>query len=241
MKDITFKLKKIKKKLLKKMSMNLRKAREVIAKRKMLFLVLFILISLVWGLLVFLLLNYQKNNKLALTENGQEINIEDNTEEQIDFDDEMDEEDETLGDFWLEIDTENLKIKSTIVEGSSSESLDQGIGHHVTTAFPNRRTGNVVLSGHRWLKGADKNPAREVFIDLDKLKVGDKIKIHYEGELFVYKVTGSKIFEVDSAGNQKEGNIFEQTEKSTITMYTCTPKKVDTNKRLAYFGELIEE
>lgn len=139
-----------------------------------------------------------------------------------------------LGGFWIEIDTEDLKIKAPIVEGVSKEKLDQGVGHHVTTAFPNPEKGNVVLSGHRWIAGDA--PARTVFIDLDKLNIDDEVKLYYESKEFVYKITGSKVVK------DTEVSILEQTDKPTITIYTCTPKYPITtpDKRLVYFGELVK-
>lgn len=138
---------------------------------------------------------------------------------------------ENLGDFWIEIDTDDLKIKAPVVEGVSQEKLDQGVGHHRKTAFPSREKGNVVLSGHRWSPG--NNLARTVFIDLDKLKVGDKIKLHYKDQEFSYKITETKtVF-------KKETSILDQTEKPQVTIYTCTPKYTSL-KRLVYIGELVE-
>lgn len=153
-----------------------------------------------------------------------------------------------LGDFWIEINTEDLQIKAPIVEGISgknrekdNEILDRGVGHHTLTSFPNRESGNVVLSGHRWYPGDI--PARTVFINLDKLKIDDEIKLYYENQEFVYKITDYKIIEVKKDGTQKgDIDIFKETENPTITMYTCEPKYTlgIPTKRLVYFGELVE-
>lgn len=147
---------------------------------------------------------------------------------------------QNLGDFYLEINTDDVKIKAPIVEGVTPSNLDQGVGHHTETPFPNRESGNVVLSGHSWLPGGDKYQSRTVFIDLDKLKIGDEVKTYYKGKEFVYKITERKIIEVESDGTQKgDTDILEKTDKPQITLYTCTPKYVDTNKRLVYIGELV--
>ncbi len=146
-----------------------------------------------------------------------------------------------LGDFWIEIDTDDLKIKAPIFEGISGTNknkdnniLDKGVGHHTTTAFPNGESGNVVLSGHRWFPGD--LPARTVFIDLDKLKVNDRVRLYFDGEEFVYRITGQKVIK------DTETYILDQTEKATITIYTCTPKYplVTPTDRLVYFGELVK-
>ena len=137
-----------------------------------------------------------------------------------------------LGDFWLEINTEKVKVKAPIVNGVTDDKLEQGLGRHKTTAFPNREKGNVVISGHRWKFGD--NPAYKVFEDLDKLKEGDKISVHYKEKKFVYEVMESR--KVDS----KEVSILEQTEVPQLTIYTCTPK-FTAFKRLVFVAKLISE
>lgn len=72
-----------------------------------------------------------------------------------------------LGTFWLEVNTEKVKIKAPIVNGIQDSDLDRGLGRHKTMAMLGEK-GNLVISGHRWKFG--NNPARTAFIDLDKLK-----------------------------------------------------------------------
>lgn len=138
--------------------------------------------------------------------------------------------DEDLKNFWLEIDNDNVKIKAPIVNGVTDEKLEQGVGHHRTTAMPGEE-GNVVLSGHRWKFG--NNPAYTVFEDLDKLKEGDKITVHYNNQEFVYKIKESKTV------GSKAVEILEKTKEATLTLYTCTPKYTAL-KRLVYTAELIK-
>lgn len=207
---------------------------EGLKKKKYIFGLIFILIFIF--LLIFLSWKIFDNEKV---EEGnaeieevvivieEEIEIEDRSEEETVYG--------KLGDFWIEIDTDDLKITAPIVEGGidgiTPEQLDQGVVHHITTAFPNQESGNVVLSGHRWFPGD--LPARTVFIDLDKLKIDDQIKLYYDGEEFIYKITETKIVE------DTEVSILKQTEKQTITIYTCTPKYTSL-RRLVYIGELVE-
>lgn len=144
---------------------------------------------------------------------------------------------ENLGDFWLEINTPNLKIKAPIVEMTDKNEtirLDQGIGHHKQTSLPNRKKGNVGLSGHRWMPNSEKNPARKVFLDLDKLKIGDEVKVHFKGEDFIYKIIEEKIVE------NTELDILNDTEEPKVTIYACTPAYVETTKRLVFIGELVK-
>ncbi len=177
--------------------------------------------------------------------NSEDLNLEKSMEAMADEDLEdfsndqnescYDELDEGLGDFWVEINTDDLQIKSKILEGVSDDELAQGVGHHTTTAFPNNEIGNVVISGHRWIP--EDVPAATVFIDLDKLKVNDEVDLCYENEKFTYKITGQKVIQ------DTEVSILEQTENPTITIYTCAPKYplITPTKRLVYFGELVKE
>ncbi len=135
-----------------------------------------------------------------------------------------------FGDFWIQINTDDVHIKAPIVEGVTDEKLAKGVGHHKTTAFPNREGGNVVLSGHRWRFGKD--PAFKVFENIDKLKIGDRIIIHYGGKNFEYEVTEQETV------NDKAVEILEQTEDPMLTFYACTPKYTAL-KRLVYRAKLI--
>lgn len=160
-----------------------------------------------------------KEDHTAPVENG---NAGKRSEESESFDD--------LGNFWIEIMTDDVRIVAPIVEGVTDERLAQGVGHHATTSFPRRDGGNVVLSGHRWKFG--KNPAYRVFEDLDRLKKDDHITLYYRGERFAYKITETLVVGGDDVG------ILEQTDVPTLTIYTCTPKYTAL-KRLVYRAELI--
>ncbi|MCK4636154.1 MAG: sortase [Candidatus Moranbacteria bacterium] len=222
---------------------------ERLKKKKYIFGLIFILILIF--LLVFLswkIFNGEKveEEKIEIeTEEisvviGEEKEMEDRSEEETVYG--------KLGNFWIEIDTEDLKITAPIIEGitggnkdEDNKILDRGVGHHIIAPFPNRESGNVVLSGHRWFPGDI--PARTVFIDLDKLKIDDEVKLYFDEEEFIYKITDSKIIDVEKNGSQKNDvNILKKTEKPTITIYTCTPKHPlgTPTKRLVYFGELVK-
>jgi sortase A len=211
-------------KIQKKQKINFVKKRKVLR-----FLIIaFVLLLLFWWWLKVHLDNKVENADISF--NNQQINLTNSTNEQKDkngaeitF--------ENLGDFWLEIKTENLEIKAPVVEGVTPERLDQGLGHHRSTAFPNSETGNVVISGHRWLAGD--NPTHKIFENLDQLQIGDEIKIHYQDKEFTYKINEEKTVKSNEVG------ILEQTEKPQITLYTCTPK-FTSFRRLVFVGELVK-
>jgi LPXTG-site transpeptidase (sortase) family protein len=140
---------------------------------------------------------------------------------------------EDLGSFWLEIDTDKVKIKAPIVNGIESDDLEKGLGRHRTSALPGEK-GNMVISGHRWKFG--NNPSYKIFEDLDELKEGDKVKVHYGSKVFEYEIVGEGGV---VAPNKKGGKeILKKYDQPMLTLYTCTPKRTSF-RRLYYRAKLV--
>ncbi|MFP3853634.1 MAG: sortase [Anaerolineales bacterium] len=112
-----------------------------------------------------------------------------------------------------------------VVQGDGWEQLKKGVGQHIGTANPGQ-PGNMVLSAHNDIFG-------ELFRHLDQLKPGDEIIIASNTQEFVYKVSGMKIVE------PTEVEVMRPTEKPTVTLISCYPYLVDT-ERIVVFGELVE-
>jgi len=199
-------------------------------------IVLFVLLVFVLLLMVFFLLKYFKDrnarryDQADLVVRSSETVVKTNEKKEEQKEKQTKKEFTEFGDFWIEINTDDLKIKAPIVEGVTDYKLSQGVGHHKTTARPNREKGNVVLSGHRWFDRDE--PAFKVFENLDKLKIGDKIRVHYKGEDFVYEVFDTKIVPEDAV------EILDQTKEPILTLYTCTPKHT-AEKRLVFLARLV--
>ncbi len=140
---------------------------------------------------------------------------------------------EDLGDFWLEINTDEIKTKAPILDGIEPKILDKGLGRHKTTALP-WQNGNMVISGHRWKFG--NKPSYKAFEDLDKLKNGDTIQVHYGSKVFEYEVYESDVTFPNKKGGQE---ILKQTSEPILTLYTCTPKYTAL-RRLYYRAKLIK-
>ena len=140
---------------------------------------------------------------------------------------------EELGNFWLEVDTDKFKVKAPIVQGTEPVDLKKGIGRHRTTALPGEN-GNMVISGHRWKFG--NNPAYKAFENLDELKNGDKITVHYGNEDFEYEIFEEGIVRDDGKGFDE---VMKKTDEQMLTLYTCTPKYTAL-KRLYYRARIIK-
>lgn len=104
-----------------------------------------------------------------------------------------------------------LNMRQPILEGKNATTVDHGVWRRPNTATP-LGSGNTVLVGHRFTyQGA------AVFYHLDKLTVGDIIRVYWEGKIFDYKVTQTK--EVSPA----ESSVEAPTDSRQLTLYTCTP------------------
>lgn len=110
-----------------------------------------------------------------------------------------------------------------IVQGDGWEQLKKGVGQHVGSANPGE-TGNLVLSAHNDIFG-------ELFRYLDRLRPGDEIEVRSATKEYVYVVTGFRLV------HPTDVTVMEPTEKPTITLISCYPYLVDS-QRIVIFGEL---
>ncbi len=138
-----------------------------------------------------------------------------------------------LGNFWLEINTDKVKTKAPILAGTEPGILDKGLGRHKTTVLPGQN-GNMVISGHRWKFG--NKPSYKIFEDLDKLKNGDKIQVHYGNKVFEYQVYEKGVVSPNEKGGRE---ILKKTTEPILTLYTCTPKHTAL-RRLYYRAKLVK-
>jgi sortase A len=112
-----------------------------------------------------------------------------------------------------------------VVQGDGWEQLRKGVGQHIGTANPGQN-GNMVFSAHNDIFG-------ELFRYLDQLKPGDEIFVRTATREYVYRVTGTRIVE------PTEVSVMDPTPKATITLISCYPYLVDT-ERIVVFAELVE-
>jgi sortase A len=110
-----------------------------------------------------------------------------------------------------------------VVQGDGWEQLKKGIAQHLGTANPGE-PGNLVLSGHNDIYG-------EWFRYLDVLEPGDPIYVSTAAREFTYRVTGTRIVE------PTEVSVMKPTTQATITLISCYPYLVDT-QRIVVFGAL---
>lgn len=122
-----------------------------------------------------------------------------------------------------------IDVEIPIYHGTSSKTLQKGVGHLEGSSLPIGGKGtHAILSGHRGL------PSSKLFTDLDQLKENDMFYIYVLDKVLAYKVNQVKVIEPDDTSDLAIVN-----DKDCITLVTCTPYALNTH-RLLVRGERVE-
>jgi LPXTG-site transpeptidase (sortase) family protein len=118
-------------------------------------------------------------------------------------------------DLWLEIPSLGITKMEIVGVPLTNKSwdvtwLDKKAGWLNGTSFPTWE-GNSVITGHVFLSNGKPGP----FVDLGKLKYGDKVLVHAYGSVYVYEIRENKIVKPD------DKSAFKHEEKSWVTLITC--------------------
>lgn len=125
-----------------------------------------------------------------------------------------------------------------IAEGTSLNKVlnTVGIGHYVGTAMPGE-IGNFAIAGHRNGNGG---PMR----DIDKFVSGDLVYVETATTKYTYMYLESKIVSPEEVGVIAP-EPFGLTKKSGpgkyLTLTTCTPIYVNTERFIAWFEQIAEQ
>ncbi len=84
-----------------------------------------------------------------------------------------------------------------------------------------------MLSAHNDIFG-------EIFRRLDQLQPGDEVQVHTLTQVFTYRVTGTRIVE------PTEVSVLAPTQHSSLTLISCYPYLIDT-QRIVVFADLQTE
>lgn len=98
------------------------------------------------------------------------------------------------------------------IYGGGIGALNKGVWRVQHTSSPDNG-GNTVLVGHRFTY---QDPTG-VFYHLDKIGESDRITLHWQGKVYEYKVTETKVVPAT------EISIEDNTAEPQLTLYTCTP------------------
>jgi len=119
----------------------------------------------------------------------------------------------------------HINVNAPIVQGDTWEDLKQGVGTHEGSVAPGQ-AGNLVLSAHNDVYG-------EIFRDLHKLEPGDTVTVHWEQDIYTYRVRQVEIVEPTRI------DLIEQTEEPILTLITCYPYLLDTH-RVIVIADLVQ-
>lgn len=122
------------------------------------------------------------------------------------------------------LDIPSQSIRGQIVVGTDDETLKNYIGKFVGSAEPGQ-IGNFSVAAHN-------NIYTEIFRDLHKVQIGDKVRIVTKTHEYIYTVTSTETVDPSRTDVLKGGT------KREITMITCTQA---ATKRIVVKGELTSE
>ena len=109
------------------------------------------------------------------------------------------------------IEIKSVNLKNVIVESTDKKYLNHHVCHFENSAMPGE-DGNLALAGH-----SSTYYYNQVFNELHKVKIGDKIIIKTINDEFTYTITETIVVESD------EIEVLDQDmTKKEITLVTCT-------------------
>lgn len=120
-----------------------------------------------------------------------------------------------------------------VLEGTSRDTLEEGVGHYAGTALPGE-VGNFAMAGHRTTYGRP-------FHTIDTLEVGDTVVVETEDGFSVYEVSSSEIVlptDVEVI-EPVPGEPGVAPEVAMMTMTSCHPKYSATERFIVH-GTLLE-
>jgi LPXTG-site transpeptidase (sortase) family protein len=124
-----------------------------------------------------------------------------------------------------------IQYLDTTDEDVLQQKLKEGVGHYPNTAMPGE-IGNVFMFGHSSYYWWENSPYGNIFANLEKINIGDKILVYFDQKLFIYEVRETKVVEATDL------SVLEQGDGQNLTLMTCTP--LGTNlKRFIASAELI--
>ncbi len=115
-----------------------------------------------------------------------------------------------------------IDLNLPIYEGTSDMVLAEGIGHLSETSYPiGGESTHAALSGHRGMA------EKELFTNLDKVKVGDQFFLHILDEVLAYQVDQILVVLPDDISD-----LAIVQGEDLCTLVTCTPLGINSHRLL---------
>jgi LPXTG-site transpeptidase (sortase) family protein len=122
--------------------------------------------------------------------------------------------------------------QTSIDEAAMETSLEQGVVHYATTAYPGEK-GNAVVFGHSSNNIFNPGKYKFAFVLLSRLSTGDLFYLTRDGKEYVYQVYKKEIVDPTDL------SVLNPTDKpATATLITCDPPGTSIH-RLVVIGEQI--
>lgn len=120
------------------------------------------------------------------------------------------------------IDIPKIDVHLAIYHGTTTESLDKGVGHFENTSLPiGGASTHCVLAAHTAYSKA------VYFDNLTKLELGDMFSLTVLGDQLVYRIDHISVVE-PGAGS----DLIVKTNEDYVTLVTCTPYGINTHRLL---------
>ena len=130
------------------------------------------------------------------------------------------------GDMLYILRSPSIDSENPVREGTERDVLSDSLGHESGTAFAGEE-GNCVIAGHRNYNFG------KYFNRLDEVEIDDLIYLDSATETYTYVVTDIQVVDPTDV------EILEPIEgKETLTLYTCTPIYIAT-QRLVIIAERV--
>lgn len=122
-----------------------------------------------------------------------------------------------------------------IAQGTSVEKVlnTVGIGHYISTAMPGEK-GNFALAAHRAGNGGP-------FRDIDKFQPGDLVYVETAEATYTYQYLQTAIVAPDAVNviaANPEGLTATTSSNKFLTLTTCTPIYVNTERLIVWFEQI---
>lgn len=113
-----------------------------------------------------------------------------------------------------------INLEVAFYASDDPKILDRGVWHRYPERGDPKKGGNFILSAHRFELGMSPVGTKEKspFYNIDKLAIGDEIKIYFDQQWYVYKI--DKIYTV----KPQQVSIESPSETAKLTLYTCSLK-----------------
>lgn len=194
-----------------------------IKKKEIIILVLFIIVVSAGAIFIKNIIRDKKQEKEIEALINVEFNGEPSTTNAANSGNEQTEENITVtGNSIAVLQIPSQGIKGIVKEGTDNQTLKNYIGMFKGAALPGQ-VGNFSVAAHN-------NIYTEIFRNLNKVNIGDEVKVTTKTSTYIYKITSKQTVSPTSI------EVINNSDKREITLITCN---YNASARIVLKGELV--